>query len=169
MVTIQRAGLAGDSRRNRPTETTLKIKKTKQINKPTIKSCPWGGTTPGTSMGCNQPAVNQLCRKGLGVLKDKMNLETVPAAKASSTRGCVRESITCRLRVDMLFCCPVLECCVLCWVPQHRNVDVQERAQQRGTQVIKGLESLSHEERLTDMGTCSPEQRRLREESYQNV
>lgn len=117
---------AVDNWRKRPTETTLKTNKTKQINKPTIKSCPWGGTTPGTSTGCNQPAVNQLCRKGPGVLKDKMNLETVPAAKASSTRSCVRQSITCRLRVEMLFCCPILECCVLCWVPQHRNMDAQE-------------------------------------------
>lgn len=73
-----------------------------------MKSCPWGGTNPGTSTGCKQLAGNQLCRKGLGVLKDKMNHEPVLAAKASSTWGCVRYSITCRLRVEILLCCPVL-------------------------------------------------------------
>lgn len=75
-----------------------------------MKSCPQGGTTPGTSTGCKQPAGNQLCRKGPGGPEgqDKPWDSACLAAKASSTRGWVRYSITCRLRVESLLCCPVL-------------------------------------------------------------
>ena len=41
------------------------------------------------------------------------------------------------------------------------DIDLLERIQRKATKMIPGMEQLSHEDRLRELGLCSTEKRRL--------
>ncbi|PKU37856.1 hypothetical protein llap_11840 [Limosa lapponica baueri] len=102
----------------------------------------------------------------LGVLVDeKLDVSqqcTLAAHRANCLLGCIKRS---RSREVILPLCSTLmrthlEYCI--WSPQHRkDVDLLEWVQRRATKMVRGLEHLSFEDRLRELGLFSLEKRRI--------
>jgi len=110
-------------------------------------------------------------KKDLGLLVDeKLDMTqqcVLTVQKTNCTLGCIKSSMASRSREVTLPLYPTLvrphlESCVQLWSPQHKkDTELLKRVQRRATEITRGLEHLSCEERLRELGLFSLEKRRL--------
>ncbi|CAM5147068.1 unnamed protein product [Eretmochelys imbricata] len=122
-------------------------------------------------MGMHQLEVMEE-EKDLGVLVDHRMTRShqcdIALKKANAVLGCIRRGISSRDKEVLVplykaLVRPHLEYCVQFWSPMFKKDEfILEQVQRRATRMIRGMENLSYERRIKELGLFSLTKRRLR-------